>query len=162
MLENLNHLTEDEQQELFDAIPVITLLIAGADGNIEEDELEWSEKITKIRGYSGTKSLQAYYDKVGEDYHDRLMRWKNVLPKDTAERTLDLSARLTKLNPILAKLDQELGAEFYESFTSFAKHVAKSAGGILGFGSINKAEAKLINLPMLDPIIVIEDEEEES
>ena len=152
MLDKLNHLTDDERQELFDAVPIITILIAGADGHIDPKELEWSEKLTKIRGYTGSQSLQEFYDKVGENYSDRLLRWQEVLPNETEERNADISARLTNLNPILAKLETELGAEFYKSFTSFAEHVAKASGGFLGFGSISSEEAALINLPMLTPI----------
>ena len=158
MLNNLYQLNEEEKQELFDAIPVITLLIAGADGKIEKEELEGSEKITKIRGYSGHEVMQEFYDKIGEDYTERLQRWLKVIPQDTAGRTAHLSARIEKLNPILAKLDQEWGARMYDSLTSFAKHVAKASGGILGFGSISKEEAALIDLPMLTPIEMPEEE----
>ena len=160
MLHQLKNLPADELQELLDAIPVITLLIAGADGEIEGEELAQSEKITKIRGYSGGEIMQDFYDKVGEDYNERLNRWLKVVSKDTAERTADLSGRLEKLNPILAKLAPELGAEMYKSLTSFAKHVAKASGGFLGFGSINKEEAELVNLPMLTPIIVEKEDDE--
>jgi len=160
MLHQLRNLPADELQELLDAIPIIALLIAGADGEIEGEELAQSEKITKIRGYSGGEVMQEFYDKVGEDYNERLNRWLKVIPKDTAERTADLSGRLEKLNPILAKLAPELGAELYKSFTSFAKHVAKASGGFLGFGSINKEEAELVDLPMLTPIIVEKEEDE--
>ena len=160
MLDNFHQLNEEEKQELYDAIPIITLLIAGADGKIDEDELKGSEKITKIRGYSGNEVMQAFYDKVGEDFSERLDRWMKVISKDTAERTADLSARIANLNPILAKLDQEWGARMYESLTSFAKHVAKASGGFLGFGSINKEEAALMDLPMLTPIAMPEEEDE--
>jgi len=162
MLRQLNNLPADELQELYDAIPVITLLIAGADGEIDKDELEQSEKITKIRGFSGGEIMQDFYDKVGEDYSERLKRWMNVVSKDTAERTADLSARVEKLNPILAKLTPELGAAMYKSFTTFAKHVAKASGGFLGFGSINKDEAALVDLPMLTEIIYVPEEEDEA
>jgi len=161
MFYKLNNLEEEERQELIDAIPVITLLIAGADGEISVEELNESKKITKIRSFSGGEHMQAFYDKVGEDYAERLERWTKVVSKDTAERTADLSARLEKLNPILAKLDQETGHHFYKSFTSFAMHVAKADGGIqwLKVGTINKDEAKLIDLPMLTPIDLPESEE---
>ncbi|MFK8008274.1 MAG: hypothetical protein AB8H03_18095 [Saprospiraceae bacterium] len=159
MLRQLNNLPAEELQELYDAIPVITLLIAGADGEIEGEELAQSEKITKIRGFSGGEIMQDFYDKVGEDYHERLNRWLNVVPKDTAERTAHLSSRIEKLNPILAKLTPELGATMYKSFTTFATHVAKASGGFLGFGSINKDEAALIDLPMLTEIIYVPEEE---
>ncbi len=158
MLNNLYQLSEDEKQELFDAIPIITLLIAGADGKIDKEELEGSEKITRIRGFSGHEVMQEFYDKVGEDYSERLARWLKVVPTDTAERTADLSSRIEKLNPILAKLDQEWGARMYESLTSFAKHVAKASGGFLGFGSVSKEEAALMDLPMLTPIEMPEEE----
>lgn len=161
MLYKLNNLEEDERQELFDAIPVITLLIAGADGDISDKELEQSKKITKIRGFSGGEHMQAFYDKVGEDFGERLNRWKKVIPTDTAERTADLSARIEKLNAILAKLDQETAYHLYKSYTSFALHVAKADGGFLGFGSVNSAEAKLADLPMLTPIALPEGSDEE-
>lgn len=158
MLNNLYQLNEEEKQELFDAIPVITLLIAGADGKIDKEELEGSEKIAKIRGFSGHEVMQEFYDKVGEDYSERLERWLKVIPQDTAERNTHLSSRIEKLNPILAKLDQEWGARMYESLTSFAKHVAKASGGFLGFGSVSKEEAALMDLPMLTPIEMPEEE----
>jgi hypothetical protein len=159
MLHQLRNLPANELQELLDAIPVITLLIAGADGEIEVEELAHSEKITKIRGYSGGEIMQDFYDKVGEDYNERLNRWLKVVPTDTAERKVDLSNRLEKLNPILAKLTPVLGAEMYKSFTSFAMHVAKASGGFLGFGKINTEEAELVDLPMLTPIIVDNEED---
>jgi len=164
MLYKLNNLEEDERQELIDAIPVITLLIAGADGEISVEELNESKKITRIRGFSGGEHMQAFYDKVGEDYAERLARWMKVISKDTAERIADLSARLEKLNPILAKLDQETAHHFYKSFTSFAMHVAKADGGIqwLKLGTVNSDEAKLVNLPMLTPIALPEEDSNEA
>ncbi len=156
MLEKLDVLTDDEKQQLMDAVPAITLLIAGADGKIEGEELAMSEKITNIRGYNEDEDLNEFYAKVNEDYRERLNRWLNVLPKNTAERNEDLSKRLSMLNDILAKLDKETGAAFYKSFTSLAKHVAKASGGILGWSSVNKEEAKWMELPMLNPIEVEE------
>jgi len=161
MLKNLYQLNEEEKQELFDAIPIITLLIAGADGKIDKEELEGSEKIAKIRGFSGHEVMQEFYDKVGEDYSERLERWLKVIPKDTAERTADLSARIEKLNPILAKLDQEWGARMYDSLTSFAKHVAKASGGFFKIGAISRAESKFVKLSMITPIEMTETEESE-
>ncbi len=158
MLQRLHPLSEDEKQELFDAVPVITLLIAGADGKIDDSELDWSKKLTNIRSYNEDGELQLFYAEIEKDYKDRLDRWMKVIPAEMKERNELLSQRLSQLNPILAKLDNETGALIYDSFTSFAKHIAKAEGGILGFASISKDEAKLIDLPMLTPIIKIDDE----
>ena len=51
MLEHFSNLNEDETKQLLDALPLITVLIAGADGNFEKDEMDWAEKVTHIRSY---------------------------------------------------------------------------------------------------------------
>jgi tellurite resistance protein len=51
MSEYFKPLSENEKSELSDALALITVLIAGADGNFEKEELEWAEKVTHIRSY---------------------------------------------------------------------------------------------------------------
>ena len=153
MLDKLYVLTEEERQELYDAIPVITILIAGADGKVDDDELEWSKKLTKIRSYKEEGTMEIFYDKVNEDYNERLERWNKVLASQGAkERQELLSERVAKLNPILAKLDPEYGAKLYKSFVTFAEHVAKASGGFFGIGSVSKEESAIMGLPMLTEI----------
>ncbi|MBK8391868.1 MAG: hypothetical protein IPL23_22440 [Saprospiraceae bacterium] len=68
---------------------------------------------------------------------------------------------MEEVNPILGKLDHLVALHLYKSYTSFAKHVAKASGGVLGFFSIGPNESNLITLPMITPIIAQEGEEEE-
>ena len=158
MLDKLYVLTEVERQELFDAIPVITILIAGADGKIDDEELNWAKKLTNIRSYKEEGAMEIFYDKVNEDFTDRLDRWVNVLSSQGAkEREELLSERIANLNPILAKLEPEYGAQLYKSFVSFAEQVAKASGGFLGIGSVSKEESTLMALPMLNEIVYDEE-----
>ena len=53
MIDRFKILNEDEFLSLKDAVSLIAVLVAGADGKIDDDEKEWSEKITDIRSYSG-------------------------------------------------------------------------------------------------------------
>lgn len=160
MLDQFNSLTEEEFEKLKDAVPLITVLIAGADGNIHNDQLEWANKVTKIRSYNMKAEMKAFYLEVGKTFSERLQYYIDAFPTNVADRTKLISDRLSHINDILAKLEPEVGAKFYKSFTSFAEHVAKASGGFLGFFSINKDEAKLIGLPMIKPIVSISDEEE--
>lgn len=154
-------ITEEEKEILVDAISQITVLIAGADGKMQKEELEWAEKLTRIRSFSHHKSLQTFYETVGLDFHERLHQLIDELPASTQQRTEILEAKLAHVEPILQKLPIEFGSLLYHSFTSFAKHVAKSAGGFLGIGVISTNESKLMKLSMLTPIIAdVEDEEE--
>lgn len=158
-----NHITDTDYQSLKDTISWITVLIAGADGNIDTNEVEWASKLTNIRAYSYAEELKAYYGELGESFEDDLQKLIEYLPKETSERNRLLADRLDKINLILAKMDNSVAYKLYESYLSFAEHVAKASGGFLRFASISKEEKSLIHLPMLNPIeleIVEEDEED--
>jgi len=158
--EYFQELSEAEYLKLIGAIPLITVLIAGADGEVRKNELEWAAKVTKIRGYKMTKDLAIFYKEVGLNYAEKLEECFKTFPETSSDSTRLISDRLSQLNPILAKLHPKTGAKLYRSYLSFAKHVAKASGGFLGFFTINSNEAKLIGVPMLNPVIW-EDEEEE-
>ena len=159
MLDSFVGISEDEKQSLINAIPEITVLIAGADGVIDTEEVAWAKKLTGIRSYTNPESLQEYYGFVGDEFEDKLNALINELPKDVNERNSILKGRLEKLNPILAKMDNENAYGLYNSFISFAEHVAKSSGGFLRMWAISGEEKEWVNLPMINKI---EKEEEEA
>ncbi len=159
MIKYFKVLSDSEFEKLKDAIALITVYIAGADGSIEEDEINWAEKITHIRSYSLPEGLKDFYKEVGEDFHDKVLNYIETFKGDVNKRNSEIANRLAQLNPILSKLDPKLGAELYKSFKSFAKHVAKSTGGFLGFFSIGPEEAKLLDLDMITPIEYVPEED---
>jgi hypothetical protein len=160
MIDFFPRFNEQQGELLVDAIPLITILIAGADGNIDDDEKDWGKKLTKIRAYANPDLLQEYYQKVGETYSTRLEELIQSLPKEVDARSTAISEKLAALNPLLAKLEQHEGHLLYNSFITFAEHVAKSSGGFLRIGSISKAEAKWMGLPMITAIAEPEEPED--
>ena len=57
---------------MVDAVPLVTILIAGADGRIDTQELEWSKKLTEIRSYAhDDPNIDEYYTLVGEHFDAR-------------------------------------------------------------------------------------------
>ena len=161
MTEYFSTLSEKDYAKLKDAIPLITLLIGGADGDLNKDEIQWAEKVTKIRSYKMSEDLIGFYQEVGKDFSEKLDQYINDFPASTDDRTKLISDRLSELNPLLAKLDHTVAYHLYKSYTSFAKHVAKASGGFLGFFSIGPEEGELIGLPMLTKINAPEGYEEE-
>ena len=158
----MNHkLTPEEGEKLRKAIAQITILIAGADGNIEKQELSWAKKISQIREYNHPLVLNDYYKSVGTDYDELVSSMISDLPDDTEARTVALTNALSELNPILAKLANDDAHFYYKSFVSFAEYVAKATGGILGFFSVSSEEKSLMSLPMITPIELDEVAEEE-
>lgn len=152
MIKKISSLPENQQEILYDAIPYVTLLIAGADGKIDPKELEWSKKITEIRSFSFHDNWQDYYERVHAQLNDRIHTLLQELPEDTAERQEIISQRLSVLNDILPQIDTIDAKRFYDGLLSFADRIAKADGGVMGWFSIDAREKAVVSLPMIDPV----------
>ena len=145
--------TDDEYNQLKEAVALITILIAGADGHIDAKEKEWAEKVTKIRSYTLPLGLKDFYQEVGEGFSDQLSDYAQKYEGDVEKRNQLISDELRKLNTIFPKIeDREVATALYESYLSFAGHVAKASGGFLSWGKINTHEKQLLNLDMIKPV----------
>ncbi len=154
ILENpFESLSTEELDLLTDAIPLITILIGGADGNIDHDEMEWAKKVTEIRKYNNPDLLHSFYELVGEKYDNQIKQYIANLPDDVDARTKEISDKMSMINDILPKLPIDYQEELYKSYVSFAHHVAKASGGVLRFFNVSSEEKALMDLPMLTPII---------
>jgi hypothetical protein len=161
MDKDLSMLSNEEVQQLKDAHAYITILISGADGKIDKREIVGAEKIVKIRSYAGDERLHGFHEEVNQEFHEKVEQLIAELPTEVKQRSAVISEKLTLLNPILASLDPAIGSYLYKSYLSFAKRVAKSAGGILSFFAIGPEEKKWMALTMLTAIAYNPYEEEE-
>lgn len=153
MIEQFKGISDAEYEELKDAVSLITVLIAGADGSIDRKEKDWAEKVTNIRSYSLPQGLKDFYLEVGEDFQGRLDTFIDRFSGEVEARNKEISLELAKLNKIFPKIqDREAAVALYESFISFARHVARASGGFLSWGSINVHEKKLMSLDMIHPV----------
>ncbi len=150
MLKYTDKLTESERQLLFDALPLITLLIGGADGLLDEKEKEWSERVAQIRSYANPPELQDYYEKSGNIFRERLEYYIDEMPDDTKNRMEEISKELKKLTAILKKLREDHAVQLLASWRSYAKHVANASGGFMSYLREGPKEANYIDLPMID------------
>ena|SRR5688572_21359197 len=160
MDQDLSLLTPQEHTSLQDAYAYITILIAGADGKIDPEELSWAEKITQIRTFAGDERLKAFHTGANETLAAKIKQLIAELPKDVPSRSALISEKLAALNPILASLDPSIAFYLYKGYVSFAERIAKASGGFLSFFSIGPEEKKWIALPMITPIIYTPEEEE--
>lgn len=141
-----------EYERLKMALPWITVLVAGADGNIDDSEVAWAEKLTQIRSYGGSDMLEDYYQDVHQHFSDTLKTLMEECPDDTETRNELIYEELKSLNEILRKLDPKIGHTLYKDFLSFAKHIAEASGGVLRFFSVSPEEKAVIGLEMIEPI----------
>lgn len=149
MIQHFEHLNEDQRRMMYEAVPRVALLIAGADGSIDLKEIQWAEKLTEIRSYAFDEVMQPYYAAVHRQFKEVFHTMIDEYPDETEARKSRLREELSHLNPILGTIDPVFARHFYHSLLSFARHVAEASGGFLRFGTISKEEQDLIELPMI-------------
>ena len=98
MTEHFNVLNDEEYKSLTDAISLITILIAGADGDVKKEELDWATKITNIRSYSLPEGLRDFYGDVGLDFTERLDHYTHLTSNAVTLRMVEISDKLAKLS----------------------------------------------------------------
>ena len=157
--DRLHALNEEQIQTLIDSYAYITVLIAGADGEIDSSELEWGSKLANIRSYNDEYRLNDLFVEVEKSFQSKMESIMSKVPGGVANRYDWIKPNLEKVNDILDILDNANAFSIYKSLLSFAKHIAKADGGFLGFGSISSEEKKLIGLPMINEIILEEEPE---
>jgi hypothetical protein len=149
MIKSIEALSENERNFLKDVPVWITILIAGADNQIDDNETEWAQKIIRFRAYTAEPELLDYYHEVGKEFNEKLMeqvKHASKIKENADIRNKKILGRLSQLNEIFEKIDKDTAVALYESYRSFAMHVAKASGGAFGMGSIKPEEQKWLEL----------------
>ena len=141
-----------EELDLLNRAPMlVSILIAGADGTIDKNEIKGAIETAKKKS-KGKSSLQAFYDEVATDFEDKLKVILQNYPNSPDERCQKITTELSQLNGIFKKISGTLAVNIYESLKSLAMNIAKSSGGgIFGFNPIGPEEAKYVDLNMISP-----------
>ena len=142
-------LSGQEAETLLKAPAQITVLIAGADGDIASKEIEMGEKLVNYRTFTAEVLLHNYYEAVKVRMEDDLNEALDSYVDAPVETLNGLIAALSDTNDILRKLDPDYKKALVDSWRSLARKVAEAQGGLFGYGSIDEAEKKLIDLPMI-------------
>jgi hypothetical protein len=151
MVSELKRLTPDQLEMINKAPILVSILIAGADGTIDRNEIKGAIETAQRRSRKKS-SLQAFYKEVGTDFEDKLKVILQNYPSSAEERGAVISEELSKLNAIFMQVEGSLANDIYDSLKSLALNIAKSSGGFLGlFSSIGPEEAKYIELNMISP-----------
>lgn len=154
MIEEFKNLTPEEVNVLYDAPVWVTILIAGADNDIEKKEINEALSLARLKQKRARQALIEYYKQVYKAFEANLNGYLLFLPKDVNERTQILTQNLEKLNKILPKLEKSFAIQYFQSLKDLAEKVAHASGGIMGFLTLGYEEAKLIQLKMIkDPSI---------
>ena len=152
MIKEFGRLNEEERDLLLKAPAMVTILIAGADDDIDDQEKDKAERLAKFKGISGDSLLLSYYTEVHQNFSLQLIELGKEYPAMAELRNPIIAKQLELLNNILPKLPRDYAIELYKSLKSFAKNIAEASGGFLGFLSVGSEEKDWVQLPMIqDP-----------
>lgn len=152
MIKEFEKLTAPEIELLHKAPVLVSILIAGADGKIDNKEVNRAISLTEAKQKQSRSNLMTFYVEVGTDFEDKIRIVIQSLPSKVDKRTIEISTTLSQLESIFKKLDKQFAKEFYTSLREIATEIAESSGGLLGMKTIGDEEALLVNLPMIkDP-----------
>ncbi|MBY0432994.1 MAG: hypothetical protein K2U26_02675 [Cyclobacteriaceae bacterium] len=149
MVKELEALSSVELELMAKSPLLVCILVAGADGEIDNSELRGSVELALKKKKITKGNLAEFYKLVAEDFEDKLKMVIQSLPIESTQRNPLIFEELAQLNQIFAKIDKSFAGEFYKSLRYIAQHVAESSGGILGIKSIAEEEKKWVELPMI-------------
>jgi hypothetical protein len=149
MIPEFENLDDREVEIMFKAPILVSLLIAGADGNIDRKEIR--EAITIAAKQARSRMLiSGYLRLAAEDFEDKMMILQQSYPSQGNERQARIIAELGELNTILPKLNKSFAVEFYNVLRELASKVATSSGGWLGLNAVGSEEAQHLELSMIN------------
>lgn len=144
-----DQLNDADLDTLAGAVTRIALLVGSADDNFSSEEKDRAERLVHIRSFSHHPGLEGLYERAFDEFHATLDSLLANFDGDYITLRQSLSSDLERVNALLGKLDFDMATMVYDSFKSFAWHIARASGGFLGMGAISKAEEKWIQLPMI-------------
>jgi hypothetical protein len=150
MLDHIHHLSEEEKNLVLQAPVYVSLLIAGADGHIQQEEQKRILELVHTKTFSEHYELRELYATLDHDLAEHLRQMMAALPEDTDERQAMLSGLLGRLNHIFPQLEKHFARRLYKNLREFAHYIAHADGGFWGISAVSDAEQQWIKLPMLE------------
>lgn len=149
MLEHITNLSQEEKNLILHAPMYVSVLIAGADGEINETEKHRILELIHTKTFSEKYELRELYQTLDSGAQLELRELIAALPEDRDERNQYLSDMLARLNTVLPKLEHRFQLHFYKSLRQFAHYIATADGGFWGVGTVKYSEAEYVKLPMI-------------
>lgn len=150
MLYHISKLHRDEQELVKKAPLLVSILVAGADGEVDDAEIERTVSLIHTKAFSETSDIRHLYKEIDHDVELKLKEILSQLPKEMVEREKVLTEELKGLNVIFTKLESHLAIDLYKSLKNFGLRVAQTSGGVFGMNTVKYHEGEMAKLPMLN------------
>lgn len=138
----MNAWTPAQVADMHIAFVSVALLMGKADGNMDEIEEEIAAKVIEARSYDAPEPFRAFYKDLSLQWSTLFQQHQSSNSEQLQHQIINGANLLDALEPVPAyALDQDL--------RTLANYIARSSGGILGLGTVNKKENTHYGLPWL-------------
>ena len=152
MIKEFEILSQSERELMYSLPVYVAVFIAGADGDIDNKEVNRANNLANDKLKNARKDLIPYYKEANENFEDKLKMAIANLPSGTKERQKYLADKLKESNESFNKLPKKYAIALYASLKEIAKKIAEASGGVFGYMAIDFEESRLIELKMIkDP-----------
>lgn len=149
MIAELSHLTKQEQEIVYRAPLLVSILIAGADGSVDRREIQYGFKLVVKKSRTSSSAVASLFKEISLDFEDKFKLLMRQYPYEPAQRNMLISEDIASLNQVFPKMDNRFAVELYKSLLLLAETIARASGGFLGIKKISEEEQRFISLPML-------------
>lgn len=147
ILSSISSLSEDDQALLHKAPAVVTVLIAGADKDIDKKEEMRARKLVNYRTFTSDIFLHDFYESANDSFEGTMAELLAAWSPETGLQAM--SNILGEIGAILAKLPSDHAEALKSSLRSLATKVAEADGGFLHMGGVSAEERALLDLKEL-------------
>ena len=152
MIAQFENLSQEEEELMYSLPIYVSVLIAGADGKIDNSEIKKAVSLANLKKKKARKDLLEYYNHVYRDFEDKIKVTIANLPMASEERESILIEEIKKANEVFEKIDKKFATKLYASLKDMAIHIAEASGGVFGYMSVGYEESRLVDLKMIkDP-----------
>ncbi len=131
MMDQLAKLTKQEQEILFTAPILLSVLAASGDHEIDKKEKAEAAKLIHLKTFTAESALIPYYKEVEKNFNACFEEvTKRYAPFDHIKRQA-LKEEINVLQTVFEKLDKDFASILNKSLASYAEHVRKANANFL-------------------------------
>ena len=132
MIRQLEKLSKVDQQHLYKAPVLVSVLASGSLNDVEINKSQKADaiKLAHLKTFTAMPLLRPYYAEVEKDFKEMFEEAiKKYFPFDETKRN-ELNKEMDRTSLIINKLDKEYAEALRKSFDRYAKHVKKATHSI--------------------------------
>lgn len=135
-----------EEIEFLKDVPVLaSILVAGADNQIDIDEKKVAHELAHIKSYTSIEEFQCFFKEVSDVFQERFDALVAKYPATAKERNPQIRKDLKEVQTILKKMDGIYAEEFIDSIEEMSRYIAEASGGVLGYMAISRVEQRALH-----------------